>query len=41
MINNYVTPPNRGRHNVFGSVVGVIVGVGVVICVIPCECDNF
>ena len=29
-------PPDRGRHIVFGSVV-----VCVVVCVIPCEHDNF
>ena len=32
-------PPTGGRHIVFGSVV-VIIGV-VVVCVIPCQHDNF
>ena len=31
-------PPTWGRHIVFGS---VIIVVGVVVCVIPCEYDNF
>ena len=34
--NIYYVSPDWGRHIVFGSVV-----VCVVICVIPCEHDNF
>ena len=34
----YVSPSTGGRHIVFGS---VIVVVGVVVCVISCEHNNF
>ena len=44
-LNNSMSPPlgeDLGRHIVFGSVIcNVVIGLVVVVCVIPCELDNF